>query len=277
MAQYSRALEPRTEWARPFEKFWEAHRTAITRTVAVGLFLALWEWAVRGGGVNPLFLAGPIRVFERLYQVFADGSIWPHFWASGRVAGLGFVIAIAIGVPLGILMGRFRTVRDVLEPFVIAKYSIPTVVFLPLFVMWFGIGMWFKVMLVIVGTVFVIIINTEAGVSNVDRRLIETAKSFCANEFEILLKIVAPASLPFIIAGIRLGIGRVLIAVVVAEGFAATAGLGYLAFQAGAAYDTAQVFVAAILLGAVAITLNSGLRTLERRLAPWKESDTERG
>jgi ABC-type nitrate/sulfonate/bicarbonate transport system permease component len=272
MAQFSGALEPRTDWMRPFEKAWENHRTAITRTLAVLLFFALWEYGVRGGGINPLFLSSPILVGERLIEVFSDGTIWPHIYASGQIAVFGFIIAVAVGVPLGIAMGRSRTVRDTLEPFVMAKYSTPTVALLPLLILWFGIGLWSKVVFVVIGSVFVIIINTEAGVSNVDRRLIETARSFCAKEVDILIKIVAPASLPFIIAGFRLAIGRVLIGVVVAEMFASTAGLGYLVFQAGAAYDTTQVFVGAGLLAAAGIALNSILRSVERRIAPWMEA-----
>jgi ABC-type nitrate/sulfonate/bicarbonate transport system permease component len=275
MANYSRALEPRLDFAQQLEKFWDAHRTAITRTVAVVAFLALWEYAVRGGGVNPLFLSSPFLVFERLYEVFADGSIWPHIAASGHVAGVGFLIAVAIGVPLGIAMGRSRVVRDTLEPFIMAKYSAPTVAFLPLLILWFGIGAWSKIILVVLGAVFVIIINTEAGVSNVDRKLVETARAFCAKETDILIKIIAPAALPFIIAGLRLSIGRVLITVVVAEMFASTAGLGYLIFQAGAAYDTTQMFVGVVLLAGAGVVLNSALRSIETRIAPWMHAQLD--
>jgi ABC-type nitrate/sulfonate/bicarbonate transport system permease component len=275
MAQISGALERKSGAFEALEKFWDAHRTAITRTLAVVLFLALWEYAVRGGGVNPLFLSSPFLVFERLFEVFADGSIWPHINASGYVAGMGFGIAILIGVPLGVAMGRSRTVRDTLEPFIMAKYSAPTVAFLPLLILWFGIGSWSKIILVILGSAFVIIINTEAGVSNVDRKLIETARSFCAKERDILIKIVAPAALPFIIAGLRLAIGRVLITVVVAEMFASTAGLGYLIFQAGAAYDTTQMFVGVTLLAGAGVILNSTLRSLETRIAPWMHAQID--
>ena len=153
-----------------------------------------------------------------------------------------------------------------------AKYSSPTVAFLPLLIIWLGIGIWSKVALVFLGGVFVIIINTEAGVANVDKRLIETARSFTANEGEILLKIVAPSALPFIIASMRLAIGRVLIMVVVAELYASTAGLGYLIFQAGAMYDTAMIFVGVVILAASGIVFNSFLRSMERRIAPWMAS-----
>ncbi len=253
----------------PAAALWRHHRTAITRTIAVVLFLGVWEWAVDSGAVNKLFLSSPVAIADRLYEVFADGSIWEHIFASGEVALWGFVLSIVVGVPIGLLMGRVRLVRDTLEPFIMAKYSSPIVAFLPLLIIWLGIGVASKVALVFLGGVFVIIINTEAGVANVDRRLVETARSFTANEAQILWKVVMPAALPFIIASMRLAIGRILIMVVVAELYAATAGLGYLIFQAGAAYDTAMIFVGVVLLAGAGISCNSLLRMAERRIAPW--------
>jgi NitT/TauT family transport system permease protein len=253
----------------PAAALWRNHRTAITRTIAVVLFLGAWQWSVDSGAVNKLFLSSPVAIADRLYEVFADGSIWEHIFASGEVALWGFVLSIAVGVPIGLLMGRVRLARDTLEPFIMAKYSSPIVAFLPLLIIWLGIGVASKVALVFLGGVFVIIINTEAGVANVDRRLVETARSFTANEAQILWKVVLPAALPFIIASMRLAIGRILIMVVVAELYAATAGLGYLIFQAGAAYDTAMIFVGVVLLAGAGITCNSLLRAAERRIAPW--------
>jgi NitT/TauT family transport system permease protein len=248
---------------------WRSHRTAITRSVAVVLFLGVWQWAVASGSINKLFLSSPSAIAERLYEVFADGSIWVNIFASGEVALWGFVLSIVVGVPIGMLMGRMRLARDTLEPFIMAQYSSPIVAFLPLLIIWLGIGVASKVALVFLGGVFVVIINTEAGVANVDRRLIETARSFTASELQILWKVVLPSALPFIIASMRLSIGRILIMVVVAELYAATAGLGYLIFQAGASYDTTMIFVGVTLLAGAGITLNSLLRALERRIAPW--------
>lgn len=253
----------------PLTVLWERHQTGLTRLTAVFLVLALWEWAVRSGKVNPLFLSSPSLVFEKLFEVFADGSIWPHIWASAQIALLGFLISIAIGVPLGIAMGRSKFIRDSAEPFVMASYASPTVAFLPLIILWLGLGIWSKVVLVVLGAIFVIIINTEVGVSSIDRRLIETARAFCANEREVLMKVIAPAALPFILAGFRLAIGRVLIMVVVAEFYASTAGLGYLIFQAGASYDTALLFSGVIILAGAGVALNAGMRSLEGWIAPW--------
>ena len=244
-------------------------RTPLTRAFAAIVFFGVWELAVRAGWVEPLFLSSPSAVAVRLVEVFADGSIFPHLLASGTTAFWGFFLSCAVGVPLGVLMGRSRVVRDTLEPFVMAQASVPTVALLPLFIIWLGIGTEARVALVFVGAVFVIVVSTETGVENIDRRLIETARSFTATEWAILRKIVLPAALPYIIAGMRLAIARVLIMVVVAELYASTAGVGYLIFQAGASYDTSMIFVGVVILAAAGVMLNAFLRALERRVAPW--------
>src|SRR4029077_5372747 len=157
-----------------------------------------------------------------------------------------------------------------LEPYIAAIYASPTVAFLPLMIIWLGIGIPSKVALVFLGCVIIIIVNTEAGVAQVDHRLIETARSFMAREMQILWIIILPAALPFILAGMRLAMGRALLMVVVAEIYASNAGLGYLIFQAGGYYDTAQVFVGVAVLATAGVLLNTTLRLVERKLAPWR-------
>ena len=258
------------------EALWSNYRTAITRTVAVTVFLFVWEAAVRWGGVSPLFLSSPSAVAARFVKVFADGSIWPSVFATANVAAWGAFLSIVVGVPIGVLMGRSKLVRDTLEPFIMAMSSAPIVAFLPLLIIWLGIGPTSKIALVFIGSVFVIVINTETGVRQIDYRLIETARSFMATEFDILTKIVAHGALPFIIAGVRLAIARVLIMVVVAEFYAATVGIGYLIFQAGSQYDTTLVFVGVVILAGTGVTANAGLRALERRIAPWLHTEVGR-
>jgi ABC-type nitrate/sulfonate/bicarbonate transport system permease component len=265
----ARVAAPAHETPRAFAAWLRRRRTPLTRTLAAALFVGAWELAVRAHWVEPLFLSSPSAVAKRLVKVFADGSIYPHLLASGSTAFWGFLLSCLVGVPLGVLMGRSRVVRDTLEPFVMAQASVPTVALLPLFIIWLGIGGGARVALVFVGAVFVIVVSTEAGVENIDQRLIETARSFTATEWAILRKIVLPAALPYIIAGMRLAVARVLIMVVVAELYASTAGIGYLIFQAGASYDTSMIFVGVVILAAAGVAMNALLRALERRVAPW--------
>ena len=150
-----------------------------------------------------------------------------------------------------------------------ALNAAPQVAFLPLLIIWLGIGITSKVALVFLGSFIIMVINTESGVAQVDRRLIETARSFMANERQILINIVLPSAMPYIIAGMRLAVGRTLVMVVVAEIYAATKGLGYLIFQAGASYDTSMIFVGVVILAVAGMALNAFLRAVERRIAPW--------
>jgi ABC-type nitrate/sulfonate/bicarbonate transport system permease component len=249
------------------------NRTALIYALRIGTltaFLAIWETASRAGMVDPLFASSPSLIVAKFAEMIGDGSIWPHVAATAGVTAAGFGLAVVVGVPFGILMGRSALINATVEPFVAALYASPQVAFLPLLIIWLGIGFTSKVALVFIGSVIIMIINTETGVSQVDSRLIETARSFTASERQVLTKIVLPAALPIILAGMRLSIGRALVMVVVAEIYASNRGLGYLIFQAGGMYDTAQVFVGVGILAAAGVTLTALLRALERWLAPWQ-------
>jgi ABC-type nitrate/sulfonate/bicarbonate transport system permease component len=255
-------------------------RTALIYALRIGAlaaFLAIWELASRAGLVDPLFASSPSLIVAKLVEMVADGSIWPHVAATASVTAAGFALAVAVGVPLGILMGRSELINATVEPFVAALYASPQVAFLPLLIIWLGIGFGSKVALVFIGSVIIMIINTETGVAQVDPRLIETARSFTASERQVLTKIVLPAALPIILAGMRLAIGRALVMVVVAEIYASNRGLGYLIFQAGGMYDTAQVFVGVGILAAAGVSLTALLRALERWLAPWQHDARQSG
>jgi len=248
-------------------------RTALIyalRFGALAAFLIIWEVASRAGLVDKLFASSPSLIVAKFAEMIGDGSIWPHVAATASVTAAGFGLAVLVGVPVGILMGRSDLINATAEPFVAALYASPQVAFLPLLIIWLGIGFTSKVALVFIGSVIIMIINTETGVAQVDSRLIETARSFTASERQVLTKIVLPAALPIILAGMRLAIGRALVMVVVAEIYASNRGLGYLIFQAGGMYDTAQVFVGVGILAAAGVTLTALLRALERWLAPWQ-------
>ena len=253
-------------------------RKALVHALRFGtlaLFLALWETASRTGLVDKLFASSPSLIVAKFAEMIGDGSIWPHVAATASVTAAGFGLAVVVGVPIGILMGRSALINATAEPFVAALYASPQVAFLPLLIIWLGIGFTSKVALVFIGSVIIMIINTETGVAQVDPRLIETARSFTASERQVLTKIVLPAALPIILAGMRLSIGRALVMVVVAEIYASNRGLGYLIFQAGGMYDTAQVFVGVGILAAAGVTLTALLRAVERWVAPWR-SDARR-
>ena len=260
----------------PFARWWR--RGGLAATLRIGglvALLAIWETGSRAGWIDPLFVSSPSLIVAKLIDMVADGSIWPHVLASGEIAGLGFGLSVLVGVPMGLAMGRSETIRATLDPYTTALNAAPQVAFLPLLIIWLGIGIASKVALVFLGSFIIMVVNTETGVAQVDKRLVETAHSFMANERQIMTKIILPSALPYIIAGMRLGVGRALVMVVVAEIYASTKGLGYLIFQAGGMYDTAQVFVGVFILAGAGVLLNVFLRWLEQRLAPWRHAQAD--
>jgi ABC-type nitrate/sulfonate/bicarbonate transport system permease component len=241
--------------------------------IAVIAFLAVWQFVTSTGIIERIFLASPTAIAEVAYeQFFVTGDIYPNILVSLKEAVLGFGLAIIFGVLLGLAMGRFDRVRRVLEPFVMALYSTPSVALLPLFVLWLGIGLWSKVLIVFLGGVFAILVNTMAGVRSVNPRLIETARAFTASQTEIFLYIILPASTPYIVAGIRLAIGRILISVFVAELYASNEGIGFVITQAGATYNTALMLMGILLLTLTGVALSLALSFVEDRyLARFRE------
>lgn len=267
---------PEEDSRSPIARFFDAHRSAILGIGFSLLILIVWEVVTDVGLVGKLFLVSPSTILRRAYVMFfVTGEIWPNLAASGEEAALGFAGALLVGVPLGILVGWSRNTRYAIEPSLMALYATPSIALLPLFFLWFGIGLTSKVVLIFLAGMFPIVINTDAGVQNTDPSLIEAARSFGANQRQVLTKVVLPGALPFIVAGIRLAMGRILITVVVAEFFASLAGIGFLIVNAGNQYDTATLFVGVFIVAGAGVLLNSLLRRLEKRVAPWLYTHAE--
>lgn len=244
---------------------WWARGSTLS-AVSLVVFLGLWQFVTSAGLIEPIFLASPGAIAQVAYeQFFVTGDIYPHILVSLTEAFIGFALAIIVGILLGLAMGRFERVRQVLEPFVMALYATPSVALLPLFILWLGIGLWSKVLIVFLGGVFAILVNTIAGVRGTNPRLIETARAFTASETEIFLYIILPAATPFIVAGIRLAIGRVLISVFVAELYASNQGVGFLITQAGMTYNTRLMLMGILLFTVTGVVLSQGLSFIELR------------
>jgi NitT/TauT family transport system permease protein len=185
----------------------------------------------------------------------------------------GTVLAIVGGVLLGLLMGRYRTMDYLLDVQISALYSTPHVALIPLLVLWFGFGSMAKFVLIFLSAFFPIVINTHSGVRNIGQGLVEVALAEGASERQIFSKIVLPAASPFIMTGIRLAMGRAVVAMVVADMFTAVSGLGGALLNYGAAFATDKLFVVIILLALMGVGLTELVRGLERVLMPWKETE----
>jgi NitT/TauT family transport system permease protein len=242
-------------------------RWAIT-TVSVCCALVLWE--VFGRDINPVFGSYPSAIAVALWNLIESGELGSALLESLRSFLLGYFLAIAVGVPVGLVIGRFRWAEASLGIYVTAGYAMPLVALVPLLVLWLGLGFAVKASVVVLMALFPICINTWLGVTAVPKTLIEVGKSFVAPPTVILRRIVLPATLPYIMAGIRLAVGRAVVGMVIAEFFTTISGLGAIIINSANNFDTATMFVPIIILMVMAIGLNSFIGWVERKVAPWQ-------
>ena len=245
------------------------HGLHFAGLISIVAGLALWEFLSRVVIANALFLAAPTQIFAAIYGLAIGGQLWPHIGISAAEFAIGYVIAAVIGIAFGFGMASSVRFKQALQPWISGFYATPTIALAPLFILWLGIGIWSKVLVVIFLVLFPVTINTEAGLRTTSERLIEMLKSFGASRSQIFFKVSLPSALPFILAGLKLGIGRGLIAVVVAELFGSRAGLGRLISQSADAFNMPELFAGVIVLAVAGIAMTAGFGWLEKRLVPW--------
>jgi len=248
---------------------WPGER-AVLGAAAVAAALVGWEVAGRMRLVDPLFISAPSRIVAAGIELFAEGGIWNDIRVSGIEFLAGFALSVLVGIPVGLVTGWYRRVAYVLDPFVNALYATPRVALLPLVVIWLGIGIWSKIAIVFLGAVFPVLLSTYSGVRTTDARLLRAARSFGADDLQVFRTLILPGSVPFIITGLRLGVGRALIGVVVGELYAAQAGIGFLISVAGNQFQTDKVFVGVFLIAFVGVASMEILTRLERRFDRWR-------
>ncbi len=244
-------------------------RRYMAGTLSVVGGLLLWEIISRLAVNNALFLAAPSQIAVAIYNLAVTGQLWHHLAISAAEFALGYVIASVLGIALGLAMASSVTMKQAFQPWVSGLYATPTIALAPLFILWFGIGIWSKVIVVISLVLFPVTINTEAGLRTTSERLIEMLRSFGATRRQIFIKVSLPSAVPFILAGLKLGIGRGLIGVVVAELFGSRAGLGRLISQSADAFNMPELFAGVVILAFAGIVMTAGFGWLEKRLVPW--------
>jgi NitT/TauT family transport system permease protein len=262
----SLGVEPSAVLAR---HYWANERITIgAGTLCAGLLL--WELLARSGLVDPLIISSPTAVAKAGYGLFADGEMWPNLKVSGTEFLLGYAFAALLGIPMGLATGRYRRISYVLGPFIDTLNAVPRVTLLPLIIIWFGIGIWSKIVVVFVGAIIPIAIATHSGVRTSESRFLRVAQSFGASEWKILTSIILPGTVPFIFTGLKYGTGRALLGVVVGELYAATAGVGYMIGMAGNTFQTDVLFFGVFLFtvaGLVSVTI---LDVFERHFEKWR-------
>jgi NitT/TauT family transport system permease protein len=242
----------------------------VIGTASVIFVLTVWQLVANARIVPVLFLPGPSDTAEAFVKLFQTGDIWLDIWTSGQEMGIGYGMAIVIGLALGLLMGWYTRFQYAMDPFVNFFYSTPRIVLIPLFIIWFGIDMPSKIAVIFLGALFPIIINTMAGVRNTEAALLRVAKSFGASDALIFRRVVLPGSVPFILTGFRLGIGHALTGVVVGELIAARHGVGQLIAIAGQTFQTPKMFAGVILIAGTGMILTTILQRVENRFQAWR-------
>jgi NitT/TauT family transport system permease protein len=260
------------EAVRPgFAARWRSWRRPLTTLV---ILLLGWELLGRYVLTNPLFFAPLSEVVAAGVHLWRDGELEIHIWVSLSELLEGVAAAIVFGIAAGVGVGISQRTREYIEIYITALYATPLVAVTPLLILWLGIGVFSKAAVVFLTAVFPILINTASGVRATDAQLIEVAQSFCATRRQIILKVMLPAAVPFMLTGIRLGIGRGIVGVVVGELFGARAGLGYLIFTSGQTFDVPALFVGIITLAAMGVGLTLAAELVERRALRWRRPVT---
>jgi ABC-type nitrate/sulfonate/bicarbonate transport system permease component len=261
----SKALTTNRRWQRSRELF-----SDWLGMIGVVLFFLAWELSTRFEILNPFYFPPFSKILAKGYELFANGSIWEHVWFSLTNFAIGFVVSVVLGVFIGVPMGWYKAISKTFDPLLSGIYATPLIALLPLIIMMFGLGSISKIIMTVLAAVFPILINTMVGIANTDHRLITMARAFGAKDRHIFLKVSLPGSLPYIVAGMRVALGRALVYIVVAEQYGAAMGLGYLSSLAAQRFQMAAMFVPIVIIAGLGAGLNELLKAVEHRLEKWK-------
>ena len=273
VGQTATAVRGATPTPEVIEEIGPPPQTNNLRWIRLGsIIFVLVGWELAGRQVNPLFMSYPSAIIMAAIRVISTGELIRSFAESLKTLMVGFVTASIFGTCVGLGIGRYKGVEAATDWLINALYATPLVAIIPLVTLWFGLGFQAKLFIVFILTIFPVLINTSAGVRNVPSQLIELGDAFGANEWQIFTKIILPSALPYMMTGLRLGIGRAIIGMVVAEFFTAITGLGAMIVKYGNQYDTATMFVPIFVLMLLGIILSITVRRLEDWIAPWKAS-----
>ncbi|MFQ5852276.1 MAG: ABC transporter permease [Candidatus Binatia bacterium] len=223
-----------------------------------------------------LFLASPVQIAQAFAELVKTGELITHSYVSFLEFSYGYLLAVGVGIPLGVLMASNKKLNYYLDPWVSSVYATPRVALAPVIIIWFGLGAFSKSLIIFLGAVFPILLNTYTGIKSVRENLIEVVKAFGGSSMQAFFKVMIPDAIPAIITGLRLAVGRAVIGVVVAEWFGAEAGLGYMVYFYSQVFQPSPVFVGLVVLivfGHLAFVL---LEWTQRWVSPWYQVQVER-
>jgi ABC-type nitrate/sulfonate/bicarbonate transport system permease component len=252
------------------ESFYQRHEGLILGGGAVLCVLAFWQYAWQQQWVTPLFFSGPAEIAKQFWHLMTEGSLPSDLLFSGKNFVLGLSAATVAGVVFGVLIGWYRKLRLIFDPFLNALYATPRLAMMPLIIIWFGTGWKSKVFIVFISSFFPVLVNTVAGIRSLDPDLLRAARAFCASDWQIFKTVAIPGSVPFILTGIRQGVALGLIGVVVGEMFGGSEGVGFLVAYGGQTFQTDTAFVGVIILAIAGMLLTFLTERLERRFSRWR-------
>jgi NitT/TauT family transport system permease protein len=250
--------------------FGARYRKVLLGGLAIALFFAAWQAIFLFVPFDPLFISKPSLIFAGLVDLVDSGDLFHDLAVSAVPFFIGLGAAVIIGVPLGIVMGWRQRVGYALDPLMTVFYASPLVALSPLLVIFFGVGISGKAIIVFVLSVFPFIFNAYAGVHAVDRLLINVVRSLGGGEWDLYRKVIFPSVLPYIVAGARIAVGRALIGVLVGEFFAASEGIGYAISRFGDIFSIDRMFACILVVMVIAVVLTEGIRWAERSAFPWR-------
>jgi len=256
---------------RPRRSFYEQHEGAILGGGAVLIVIGIWQaiWSYTHW-ISPLFFSGPSAIAKAFWVSLTQENLLADLKFSGENFAFGFSLALVSGVFLGVIIGWYRRLRFIADPFVNALYAAPRIAMMPMIIMWFGTGLLSKVVIVFLSAFFPILVNTIAGIRNMDRDLLRAARAFCASDWQIFKTLAIPGSVPFILTGVRQGVALGLIGVVVGEMLGSSEGIGFMITFGSQSYRTDTLFVGFIVIVFAGIILGSITERLERRFSRWR-------
>jgi NitT/TauT family transport system permease protein len=248
---------------------------AILPTLSVVLFLAAWEIFVRWRGIPPIYLPAPSLIAVYLWRMIVDGTMEYHLGVTLLRIFAGFLLAAVTGIAVGLLMGMSRMVARIADTWIAALYPLPKISLIPLLIIWLGTGEAYRIVISAITAFFPIVISTYAGIRQADRGLIKAARDLGANTRQIQLKVVVPAAMPSILAGLQLGMGVTIILIVAAEmiGGSSQSGMGYLLINSGQVMETEKVFASLVVLAVMGAVIIKLQQWIDRRVAPWIAHD----
>ncbi len=245
--------------------------TSAISTASVIVVLAAWQLCASAGVVDQKLTSSPWGVVQAARFLIDSGQLGSEVASSAKLFGVGLGLAIVIGALGGVLIGWWRLVAAVFEPWIAILYAMPLIALLPLILVWFGIGFTAEVVMVVLISVFPVLVSVMTGTRNADQELVRLARSFCGSELAIIRTVLLPSLIPYFVSGVRLAIGSALVGVVVSEYFLGNGGIGGLIVTAGENLQSGEVFVGITILALSAIVMTGLLRRAERHFSQWRD------